>query len=258
VNEASATVLLHALLFASARLFALFLTFGLLDAGNLKGLQRTAFVISLSLVVVPPMVVAMPPALDMVQIVALLAKEVAIGAFMGYFANQVFWAVQSVGSIIDQQSGIGMAAMIDPVNRNQEGPTPGFLTQVVTNLMLASGGFLALLGAVYESYAVWPVFSALPHMGDFIAQMATRQWSSLSEIVLRWCAPAIVMMMFVEIGLGLIQRFLTTLNVFFFSQSLKVVMAVFMLTLMLASSWDTLASTMNPQAMVRMLFKGKS
>jgi type III secretion protein T len=150
VNEASATVLLHALLFASARLFALFLTFGLLDAGNLKGLQRTAFVISLSLVVVPPLVVAMPPALDVVQIVALLAKEVAIGAFMGYFANQVFWAVQSVGSIIDQQSGIGMAAMIDPVNRNQEGPTPGFLTQVVINLMLASGGFLALLGAVYE------------------------------------------------------------------------------------------------------------
>jgi type III secretion protein T len=246
---------LQALLFASARLFALFLTFSLLDAGGVKGMVRAAFIISLSSLVVPHLVQSLPAGLDMVHALVLLTKETALGALMGYFANQIFWAVQSVGSIVDQQSGIGMASVIDPINNSQEGPTPGMLNQLLINLMLAGGGFLGLMRAVYDSYLAWPVFSMAPRFDGFFERAAIQQWASLSETVVRWCAPALVMMMFVEIALGLVQRFLTTLNVFFFSQVLKVAMALFVFVLLIASSWDTLVSTMDPQAMVRLLFK---
>jgi len=244
-------VLLNAVLLASARLFALFVTFAMLDAGGVKGPMRAAFVMTLSVVVVPHLLPSMHHPLDMIETVAVLAKETMLGALMGYFANQLFWAVQGIGSLIDQQTGIGMAAIIDPVSNNQDGPTPGMLNALLINVMLASGGFLGLLGAVYDSFRIWPVLSYWPQIDARLEHALLFQWKTFTELIVRWSAPVIAMLMIVEFGLGLIQRFLTTLNVFFFSQCLKIAMAIFMMSLMIASAWDTLIGTMTPESMVR-------
>ena len=245
---------LKALLFSAARLMAFFTVFSLLDAGNVKGATRAAVVLGLAASVVPLVYAAMPPALSPAAVLGLAAKEAMLGGLMGFAANQLLWTVQSVGALIDQQTGIGTAAMIDPVNASQDGPTPGFLNTVFVNVLLSSGAFLGLLGAVFDSYRLWPVFAFWPRLDQRLEWLAAAQWHSLSELTVRVAAPVILALLVVELGLGLMQRYLTTLNVFFFSQALKILLATFMLALMVASSWDLLLSTMNPARAVRALW----
>lgn len=246
---------LKALAFASARLMAFFAVFSLLDAGNIKGVVRTAIVLALAVVVVPPVYGGMPSQLSMEQTLALMAKEAFLGGLTGFAANQLLWVVQSVGALIDQQTGIGTAGMIDPVNNNQEGPTPGLLNTVFTNLLLASGGFLGLLGVVFDSYTLWPVFSYWPQLDQRLEWLAAAQWRSLSELTVRIVSPTIMVLLLVELGLGLMQRYLTTLNVFLFSQGLKVAIGLFMLALVLTAFWDSVLGEMGPERMVRMLWR---
>lgn len=247
--------LVQALVFASTRLFALFLVFSMLESGGVKGVTRISIVFGLGMIIVPQLIASMPAQLDVLDSVRVLTKEVMLGALMGYFANQLFWAVQSVGALIDQQTGVGMAAVIDPVLRDQEGPTPGMLNQLLINVMLASGGFLGLLGAVFDSFRVWPVFSDWPSVDEHLASLLLTQWSSFTELIVRWAAPVLMALMVVELGLGLLQRYLTTLNVFYFSQCIKIMVAVFMLVLIIASSWETIAGAMPPERMVRWLLR---
>ncbi len=246
---------LKALVFASTRLMAFFAVFSLLDSGNLKGVVRMAVVLALALMVAPPVYQSMPAQLTMLQTLGLIAKESMLGGLMGFAANQLLWTVQSVGALIDQQTGIGTAGMIDPVNNTQEGPTPGFLNTVFVNLLLASGAFLALLRTVFDSYALWPVFSYLPRIDQRLEWLASTQWRSLSELTVKIVSPVILVLLLAELGLGLMQRYLTTLNVFLFSQGLKIVVGLFMLALVLASFWDSMLAEMDPQRMIRALWR---
>lgn len=246
---------LKALLFASARLMAFFAVFSLLDSGNIRGVVRMAVVLSLALMVVPLVYPAMPVRLTALQTLGLMAKEGLLGGLMGFAANQLLWVVQSVGALIDQQTGIGTAAMVDPVNNAQEGPTPGLLNTVFVNLLLASGSFLALLRAVFDSYALWPVFSHWPRIDERIEWLVTMQWRSLTDLTVKIVSPVILALLVVELGLGLMQRYLTTLNVFLFSQGVKIVVGLFMLALVLASFWDTVLAELDPQRMIRALWR---
>lgn len=246
---------LKALAFASARLMAFFAVFSLLDAGNIKGVVRMAVVLALAVVAVPPVYAAMPAHLTMLQTVGLMAKEAFVGGLMGFAANQLLWVVQSVGALIDQQTGIGTASMIDPVNNQQDGPTPGFLNTVFVNLLLASGGFLGLLGVVFDSYTLWPVFSYWPAIDQRLEWLASAQWRSLTDLTVKIVSPVILVLLMAELGLGLLQRYLTTLNVFLFSQGLKIVMGFFMLALVITAFWDLLLAEMSPERVLRALWK---
>jgi type III secretion protein T len=246
---------LKALAFASARLMALFAVFSLLDSGNVKGVVRMAIVLSLALMVAPLVYGPMPAQMPMEQVLALMAKETLLGGLMGFAANQMLWVVQTVGSLVDQQTGVGTASMIDPVNNAQEGPTPGLLNTVFVNLLLASGGFLGLLGLVFDSYTLWPVFSYWPQLDQRLEWLVSAQMRSLLDMAVRIVSPVILVLLLAELGLGLAQRYLSTLNVFLISQGLKIVLGFFMLSLVLAGFWDTVLGEMNPQRAVKALWR---
>lgn len=244
---------LKALLFSAVRLQAMFIAFSLLQSANVKGVVRMALVICLAGVVTPLVYAQMPRSMDLGWCAAVIAKEALLGWLMGFAANQVFWAVQSLGSLLDQQTGIGMASVIDPVSGHQDGPTPGFLNTVMVNLLVSSGAFLGVLGAVFESYRNWPVFSYWPSLDAHWQALAAGQASLLAQTMVCMAAPLIGLLLLVELGLGLLQRYLTTLNVNVFSQSLKIGMATFMLMLMLVSATDTLFDLQAPERAVRQL-----
>jgi type III secretion protein T len=246
---------LKALAFAGARLMAFFAVFSLLDSGNVKGTVRMAVVLSLALMVAPLVYGPMPSHLPMDATLALMAKETFLGALMGFAANQLLWVVQTVGGLIDQQSGIGTASMIDPVNNAQEGPTPGLLNTVFVNLLLASGGFLGLLGMVFDSYTLWPVFSQWPRIDQRLEWLVSTQARTLFEMAVRIASPVILVLLVAELGLGLMQRYLSTLNVFLISQGLKIVLACFMLGLVLAAFWDTVLGQMSPERGLKALWR---
>jgi CO/xanthine dehydrogenase Mo-binding subunit len=89
------------------------------------------------------------------------AKEAFVGLLIGLFASTVLWAVEAAGMLIDAKAGTQLAQLVDPINGQQTSQTGQFLARLATYVFMASGGFMFMVGALVESFAVWPVTASL-------------------------------------------------------------------------------------------------
>ena len=100
-----------------------------------------------------------------------------------------------------------------------------------------------LLGALYKSYAAWPVF------GEFVsfAPDAPVQMLGTLDGMLRTtvviAAPVIIVMFLATLGLGLVNRTAPQLNVFFLSMPVKSALGIAMLIVYLPYIFDMLMYT---------------
>jgi len=178
--------------------------------------------------------------------VLIAAKEAMIGLLLGLGFGIFIWAMQSVGDLIDFQTGAGNAAFFDPVAGHDNGPTGEFLGWLVIILFVASGGLLALLGVLVDSYRLWPVASFFPHVGQVLEEFAVRQGDTLFLWIVKLATPVILVLLLVELGLGLISRVAPQLNVFVFAQPIKSLLAVLMMFLFLHFVYQSLQEFLRP------------
>lgn len=224
---------LRSLAFSAARLGGVFIIFPMFDARMMTGIARNGVIISLSALVLPLVYRQVPVELGFIPSVFVLAKEVILGALMGFCGAILFWTFEAVGDLIDQQTGSTLSGVVNPMLGEPEGPAGVLMAQVVSVFLLSSGGFLLFLGAIYDSYKVWPIFSYWPSFNVKLEWFAVAQWDTMMDLIMRITAPALVLFLLVEFGLGLLQRYASTLNVFFVSQPIKQLLAVVMLALII-------------------------
>jgi type III secretion protein T len=157
-------------------------------------------------------------------------KEVALGFALGFVGSVGFWAVHAAGAIIENQAGLSAATSIDPLAGEEDSLIGGFLVQVLSIMFLASGGFLILLGALYESFSVWPVIDLTPQINPTIWLNAGTQvirW--MMELALRVAAPFVLLMLMVEVGMGFLGRYAPQFNVFFLAMPIKAAVLLILL-----------------------------
>ena len=58
-------------------------------------------------------------------------KEVALGLLIGFAASTVFWTAESVGALIDAQTGFNNVQMTNPLSGEQSTPISHLLSQLV-------------------------------------------------------------------------------------------------------------------------------
>jgi type III secretion protein T len=168
--------------------------------------------------------------LDALSLALLLLKEVGLGFALGLVGSMGFWAVHAAGSIIENQAGLSMAATIDPLAGQEDSLLGGFLVQVLSVIFLASGGLLSLLGALYESFRVWPITDLAPRIDASLwLNAATQTIRLISELALRVAAPFVLLMLMVEVGLGLLGRYAPQFSVFFLALPIKAIVLVVLL-----------------------------
>ncbi len=226
------------------RLFAVFTVTPFLSPNVITGLSRNSLMLMLALFM-SPLAGDLPP-MPVVMWLAIAGKEALIGVMLGLGFGIFFWAIQSVGDLIDFQTGSGNAAFFDPVAGHDNGPTGEFLGWVVINLFVSAGGMLALVGVVIDSYRLWPVSTFFPDIGVVIESFAIRQGDTLFTWIVKLAAPVILVLMLVELGAGLIGRVAPQLNVFQAAQPLKSLLATLMMMLFLFVLWDSLQQFLRP------------
>jgi type III secretion protein T len=165
--------------------------------------------------------------------VAIILKEAFIGLLIGYSAALIFWAVEAIGSFIDNQRGASIASTLDPLSGSDSSPTGTLLFQTFLTFFFVSGGFLIFLGGLYNSYQIWPVLSLLPEIKPGSAELFLHQLDRLMALAVILSAPAIIAMFLSEFGLALVSRFAPQLNVFFLAMPVKSGVALFVLILYL-------------------------
>lgn len=226
------------------RLLSIFAVVPFLSGQLLTGLTRNGLLLMLAIFMSP--VVGDVPSMSLADGVLIASKEAFIGLLLGLGFGIFIWAIQSVGDLIDFQTGSSNAAFFDPVAGHENGPTSEFLGWVVITLFVSAGGFLAMLGVIVDSYRIWPVASFFPDLGEVLEQFAIRQGDTLFLWTVKLAAPVIFVLLLVELGMGLIGRVAPQLNIFVFSQPLKSLLATLMMLLFLFFVYESLQEFLRP------------
>lgn len=162
---------------------------------------------------------------------AILCKEILLGLLLGFIINIPFWAVEGVGFFIDNQRGAAMAGSLNPGSGSEASPLGLVFFQALITLFFISGSFLVLLGVLYKSYDIWPVFEFLPELGANWIAFFLDQVDFLMRLIVLVAAPIIIGMFLAELGLALISRFAPQLNVFVLAMPIKSAVAIAILVI---------------------------
>lgn len=227
------------------RLLAMFAVVPFLSGQMLTGWVRSGLILMLALFM-SPVAGEMPMSFTLPGWLLIAAKEAVIGLLLGLGFGIFIWAIQSVGDLIDFQTGSGNASFFDPAAGHENGPTGEFLGWLAITLFVSAGGLLAMLGVVIDSYRLWPVATFMPDMGGVLEQFAIRQGGTLFLWIAKLAAPVILVLLLVELGAGLIGRAAPQLNVFTAVQPLKSLMATMMMLLFLHVVYESLQEFLRP------------
>ncbi|NRF63037.1 type III secretion system export apparatus subunit SctT [Vibrio coralliilyticus] len=195
-----------------------------------SGLIRNTLVLMFALPIIP-MMQAHPvdfAAKPLTELTFIYGEELLIGLIVGFCAAIPFWAIDMAGFVIDTMRGASMSTVLNPLMGLQSSVFGMFFTQILGVLFLVSGGFNALLTALYQSYTVLPPESALSFNQELLS-FISQQWQMMSDMCLSFALPAMVVMIMVDVALGLVNRSVEQLNVFFLSMPIKSILVVFLL-----------------------------
>lgn len=195
-----------------------------------SGLIRNTLVLMFALPIIP-MMQAHPvdfAAKPLTELTFIYGEELLIGLIVGFCAAIPFWAIDMAGFVIDTMRGASMSTVLNPLMGLQSSVFGMFFTQILGVLFLVSGGFNALLTALYQSYTVLPPESALSFNQNLLS-FISQQWQMMSDMCLSFALPAMVVMIMVDVALGLVNRSVEQLNVFFLSMPIKSILVVFLL-----------------------------
>jgi type III secretion protein T len=109
------------------------------------------------------------------------------------------------------------------------------LGRLASVVFMAGGGFMVFIGAMLESYALWPVRAPFPSLLQGGMRLFETEFGRILALTLLVAAPALVLLYVIEGVLGLINRFAQQLNVFSLSGSLKAVAAIWIIWVQLFS-----------------------
>jgi type III secretion protein T len=225
--------------YAMPRLLVMFSLIPMLTRQALPGMLRTGVVAGVAVLLVPTLFdhVASTERGAM-EITAVLCKEAVLGLLLGFIAAVPLWAFEAMGAFIDNQRGASIAQVLNPLTGHDSSPLGELFTQAALTYLLAGGGFLLLLGMVYGSYELWPVFAAWPSFDDDAALLMLGALDRLMHLALLLGAPVVIAMFLAELGLGLVSRFTPQLQVFFLAMAIKSAIAMFVFAVYAVALFD--------------------
>ena len=172
-----------------------------------------------------------PPA-EVAEGALLVAREAAVGLFIGAAARVVFAALHVAGSVMAFQSGLAVAAIFDPNEATQGTLTGNLLTTTGLVLLFVTDAHHALLHALAASYAGLPAGGSLPL--DDVAELMIRLADAMFGVALRIAAPLILVSLLTYLVMGVLNRLMPAFQVLFVAMPLQLLLAFATVMLTLA------------------------
>lgn len=196
---------------------------------------RLGVALALSLVLLPVVqsgLPGMPP--TPVELVILLLGEIVQGLVIGGAARLLLSALNVAGMIISFQSSLAIAQTFDPNQGTQTALVSSFLSILGVLLIFVSGMHTMLIAGMHDSYQLFPV-GQLPPAGD-LATLVVGVVSSAFAIGLQMAAPFIIYGMVFYIGLGVMQRLIPSIQLFFILMPAQLAIAFLVLMIVLSAA----------------------
>jgi len=222
-----------ALMMTQARILPMFIVLPLFNSQILPGMLRFGLAAGFGLIAVPVLVPQMPAIADLspALLLPLLLKEAFIGFVLGYVASVPFWIFEAVGFFVDNQRGASIASTLNPLTGNNSSPLGILFNQAYIVFFLLAGGFVLLLGVLYDSFAIWSPLQWSPHLTTESAILMLELLDRLVRMAFLLAAPALLAMFLSELGLALVSLFVPQFQVFFIAIPIKSALAVLVMIL---------------------------
>jgi len=185
------------------------------------------------------------------MLLALLAKEALLGVLIGYAVAVVFWVAEGVGALVDNQAGYNNVQQTNPLSGEQSTPLSNLLSQLAICGFYMLGGMVALVGLLFESFQWWPLGSLSPDWAPLLEDFVRVETDRYVEAVVKIAAPALLVLVLVDLGFGLIAKTAEKLEPNNLSQPVKGAIALIMLSLLVALFFEQVRPALALQEIVR-------
>ena len=155
----------------------------------------------------------------------IIVKEAVTGLLLGFGATICSSIVNFAGSVVDMEIGLSMATLMDPTTRNNSSIT-GVLYQYALMLMLiATGMYVYLFGALADSFTLIPVNGAI-FEGDSLANTMIRFLTDYVVIGFRIVLPVFCAILLLNAVLGILAKVAPQMNMFAVGMQLKILVGL--------------------------------
>ncbi len=160
----------------------------------------------------------------------IVLKEAVTGLLMGFGCYICTTILSFAGRIIDMETGLSMASLMDPTTREDTSIT-GMLYQYAMLLMLIiSGMYQYILKALVESFILIPVNGAV-FRTDSLMRIMLKFLADYIFIGFRICLPVFAVMIILNAILGILAKVAPQMNMFAVGIQMKVLVGLCVLFL---------------------------
>lgn len=155
----------------------------------------------------------------------IVLKEVMAGLLIGFSANICMAIVNFAGSIVDMETGLSMVTLMDPTSKEQTSITGVFYQYVIMMMLIASGMYRYLLGALADSFLLIPVNGAV-FRGENLVAVMVKFLGDYITIGFRICLPVFCVILLLNAVLGVLAKVAPQLNMFAVGIQLKILVGL--------------------------------
>ncbi|MDH0868406.1 type III secretion system export apparatus subunit SctT [Mitsuaria sp. GD03876] len=231
------------------RVYAVFLVLPATTDQSLQGPVRNGVCVCLALFIAWGQPVSLVHDMDTVRLVATLAKEALIGLVLGFAASTVFWVAEGVGVLIDNQAGYNNVQQTNPLSGEQSTPIGNLLAQLAISGFYLLGGMMVLTGILFDSFHWWPIGSLSPAWSTILEDFVRTQTSHYLELMIKIAAPALLVLMLIDLGFGILSKTAEKLEPNNLAQPVKGAVAIAMLSLLVAVFFEQVRPALSLQTL---------
>lgn len=167
-----------------------------------------------------------PTQVSLLGAVLLLAGEAVYGLALGLIVALLFAAVSLSGSVIEQQMGLTMAEIINPLSEEEVGPLATLLEMIFLLLFLSVNGHHLLLLILAKSYSAFPA-GTIPTLSTLVNGVV-ETGSVMFVASLRLGAPLLAGSLVLVVALALLARLIPEMDIFFVSMPAQAALGLFL------------------------------
>ena len=166
----------------------------------------------------------------------IVVREGVTGLLIGFSANICMAIVNLAGAITDMEIGLSMVTLMDPATREQSSVTGVFYQYVIMLILIASGMYRYLFGALADSFLLIPINGAVLK-GENLVSAVLLFLGDYITIGFRICLPVFCAILLLNAVLGILAKVSPQLNMFSVGIQFKVLvgLCVMLLTASLMS-----------------------
>ncbi|MBP5198092.1 MAG: flagellar biosynthetic protein FliR [Lachnospiraceae bacterium] len=167
----------------------------------------------------------MPASDSVLQYAIVVLREAMTGLLIGFGTNMCTSIVSVTGAIADMETGLSMATLYDPATRQNTSITGVLYQYAVTMMLIASGMYRYLFGALADTFVLIPVNGAVFH-ADSLLENVIVFMSDYILIGFRIVLPIFCVMILLNSILGVLAKVAPQMNMFAVGMQIKIIVGL--------------------------------